>query len=125
MAKKTYPQRINRKVVGTVKIGKSLTVGGQAPSVKNLLSAHVQGFPTPMERPDIGFPELNEMLEDRFDVPSPEKYARMDISERRAVMENIRALQKDLTSKLEQQKKDYEQAKATPPEPSPDPTPEA
>ena len=73
---------------------KKITIEGQAPDIKVLISKYAQGFPLPMVREEMVYPEeINELLEDRFDLPNPEKYASMDLNERAKLNENIRQLQ--------------------------------
>lgn len=105
-----YPKKEYKKV-GLKKIGKKITIPGQAMSVKNLFENHVKGWPLPMEQQEVQLPDdINEILEDRFDLPNPERYASLDLIEKRQVMANIQNLQSSLNDKIAATKKAMENA---------------
>lgn len=103
---------------------KSLTIQGQAPSLKDVFSQHANGFPLPMARQEIHLGlELNDFLEDQYDIPNPEKIQSMDRNEKQQLMENLRSLQSTLNTKLETAVTHVQSVQEPEPTPAPAPDP--
>lgn len=102
---KTLPTEIAAQPI----TGESLTVPGEATPIEQLIALHAQGFPLPLARQEIDLGDgLNDLLEDQYDLPTPEEYQRLDLVERQQVRENLRQLGSTLTASIEKRRKELE-----------------
>lgn len=92
--------------------GKKITVPGEAVDTRDLYRAYQNGALLERREPlnlDIN---LNEMLEDQFDLIDVEQYQRMEPWDRLRVRQDLNDLTQALKAKLEQAKLAYRQAEA-------------
>jgi beta-xylosidase len=108
-----FPSKYTRPKKTKRDVGKSMTVQGEALSVKDLFRAHANGFPLPSARQElvIDLP-LEELTEDTFDMPDLEEFRRLDPTERAMARNNLAALGQALKDKVAKRKADYDKVAA-------------
>jgi hypothetical protein len=104
--------------------GEQMTTPGQASSIRDIISAHMSGYPLPTGRQPINLNvDLTEITEDQFDFPDIEKFAYMDPVDQQQTMENLNTFVNHVTTEFNKLKQDYEAQ--TDADPTNDPVPDA
>jgi hypothetical protein len=114
---KTYPRigvnasKMKQVKESDVKKGETITVPGQAMSLKDIIKRSISGFPVPMAREELVLhPDLNQVLQGTsMDIVSDAKFKTMSKVERQQYLNNLGGLKSQLANKV-QQAKDQKQA---------------
>lgn len=85
--------------------GKSMTIPGQAMSLKDIVQRSISGFPVPMQREEIYLhPDINQILQGtQYDIVSDAKFRKMSKVERQRYINNIKGLKQGLQQKVDEQ----------------------